>query len=275
MLLPQKLYFWHEQKNGQETFGETLTRIVNPFYNRLTMSNVTHSLVNRDFQRSVKTLRRILPKLAFSLLIGTYLISALMMGVFHAQNAPNIGFIIAAFALPLAIQAGRGTLVFFFQLNPARIQSRYSMAIIAATLLLGLSIWEAVVILEPYGFSWMLSASTLMLIGYIIEIMILRETMFATQMELYQNKSQWQELKAFYVARNEFEAFMDALIDGEAPALPHPTDTETAKAEEAAKAALAVKAAPEDDNEEPPKEGNGSAAKLLNFEWEQLDGAEA
>lgn len=234
------------------------------------MSNVTHSLVNRDFQRSVKTLRRILPKLAFSLLIGTYLISALMMGVFHAQNAPNLGFTIAAFALPLAIQAGRGTLVFFFQLNPARIQSRYSMAIIAATLLLGLSIWEAVVILEPYGFSWMLSASTLMLIGYIIEIMILRETMFATQMELYQNKAQWNELKAFYVARNEFQAFMDALIDGETPELPSPSPVES----EAVKAAFIAKAA-FDDDEEPPKEGNGSGGAMLNFDWDELDRAEA
>lgn len=234
------------------------------------MSNVTHSLVNRDFQRSVKTLRRILPKLAFSLLISTYLISALMMGVFHAQNAPNLGFIIAAFALPLAIQAGRGTLVFFFQLNPARIQSHYSMAIIAATLLLVLSIWEAVVILEPYGFSWMLSASTLMLIGYIIEIMILRETMFATQMELYQNKAQWDELKAFYVARNEFQSFMDALMDGETPELPYSTQT----AAEDVKAAFAAKAA-FDDDEEPPKEGNGSGGATLNFDWEGLDRAEA
>lgn len=200
------------------------------------MTNLNQkTLVNKDFQRAVKTLRRILPKLSFGLLIGTYLISALIMGLFHAENAQTVAFYIAAFAVPLAIQAGRGTLVFFFQLNPARIQSRFSMAIVAATGLLGLSIWEAVLILEPYGLSWMVSVCTLMLIGYIIEIMILRETMFATQMELYQNKSQWAELKDFYVAREQFEQFMDALHDGQVPEakfIPSPTSPGEAIKEE-------------------------------------------
>ena len=160
-----------------------------------------NTLVNRDFERAVKQLRRILPKLSFGLLIATYLISALIMGIFHAQNAPHIGFQIAAFLVPLAIQAGRGTLVFFFQLNPARIQSRFSMGIIAATALLLLSLWEAYLVMYAYGLSWTVSVSTLMLIGWVIEIMILKETMFATQMALYQNKEQWQELHDFYVAR--------------------------------------------------------------------------
>jgi len=150
-------------------------------------------------------------------LIGTYLISALIMGIFHAQYAPNTGFRIAAFLVPLAIQVGRGTLVFFFQLNPSRIQSRFSMGIIAATALLFLSVWEAYLVLNPYGLSWTVSVSTLMLIGWLIEIMILRETMFATQMELYHNKEQWQELHDFYVARSDFEQFMDDLHDGKRP----------------------------------------------------------
>lgn len=158
------------------------------------MSNVQNTLVNKDFQRAVKTLRKILPRLSFALLIGTYLISALIMGLFHAQNAPSKAVAFAAFAVPIAIQAGRGTLVFFFQLNPARIQSRFSMAVIAATGLLLLSLWESVLVLESYGMAWMVSVCTLMLIGYIIEIMILKETMFATQLELYQNKEQWREL---------------------------------------------------------------------------------
>lgn len=177
------------------------------------------TLVNRDFERAVKQLRRILPKLSFGLLIGTYLISALIMGIFHSQNAPNIGFEIAAYLVPLAIQAGRGTLVFFFQLNPARIQSRFSMGIIAATALLFLSIWEAYLVLNPYGLSWTVSVSTLMLIGWVIEIMILKETMFATQMELYQNKAQWKELQDFYIARSDFEQFMDDLYEGKRPSL--------------------------------------------------------
>ena len=84
-----------------------------------------NSIINNDFNKAINRLRKILPILSFGLLIGTYLISAIIMGIFHAQNAENIGFVIAAFLVPLAIQTGRGTLVFFFQLNPARIQSRY------------------------------------------------------------------------------------------------------------------------------------------------------
>jgi len=181
------------------------------------MPNLQNTLVNKDFQRAVKTLRKILPRLSFGLLISTYLISAMIMGLFHAQNAPNKAVAFAAFAVPLVIQAGRGTLVFFFQLNPARIQSRFSMAIIAATGLLILSLWESVLVLEAYGMAWIVSVCTLMLIGYIIEIMILKETMFATQMELYQNKDQWRELQEFYIAREKFVSFMDALYDGQVP----------------------------------------------------------
>lgn len=179
-----------------------------------------NTLVNRDFERAVKQLRRILPKLSFGLLIGTYLVSALIMGIFHSQNAPHLGFQVAAFLVPLAIQAGRGTLVFFFQLNPARIQSRFSMGIIAATILLALSLWEAWLVMSSYGLSWTVSVSTLMLIGWVIEIMILKETMFATQMQLYQNKDQWRQLHQFYVARNDFEQFMDDLYDRKQPLLP-------------------------------------------------------
>lgn len=179
-----------------------------------------NTLVNRDFERAVKQLRRILPRLSFGLLIGTYLISAFIMGIFHSQNAPNIGFQIAAFLVPLAIQAGRGTLVFFFQLNPARIQSRFSMGIIAATALLLLSLWEAYLVMHPYGLSWTVSVSTLMLIGWVIEIMILKETMFTSQMALYQNKDQWSELHNFYVARSDFDRFMDNLYEGKRPGLP-------------------------------------------------------
>lgn len=166
-------------------------------------------LVNHDFERAIRRMRRILPALSFGLLIGTYIISALIMGIFHAENSPNLGFKVAAFLVPLAIQAGRGTLVFFFQLNPARIQTKFSFGVIAATTLLLLSLGEAYFVMQPYGVSWTISVSTLMLIGWVIEIMILRETMFATQMELYRNREEWQAMKDFYRARKEFEQFMN------------------------------------------------------------------
>mgnify|MGYP000032301619 CR=1 FL=1 len=181
------------------------------------MENV---LINSDFERSIKTLRRILPRLSFGLLIGTYLISALIMGIFHAQNASNLGMMVAAFLIPLAIQAGRGTLVFFFQLNPARMQQRLSMAVISATSLLILSMCEAWLVMSPHGVSWMVSVATLMVIGWILEIMILKETMFASQMQLYQNVAQWQELQKFYLAQAELNQFMKDIREGKRPELP-------------------------------------------------------
>ncbi len=175
------------------------------------MNNSNNTLINDDFSRSIKRLRSILPKLSFGLLIATYLISAIIMGIFHTQNAPNIGFTIAAFLVPLAIQAGRGTLVFFFQLNPAHIQGRFSFGIIAATVLLLLSIAEACLVLYPFGVSWIVSVCTLMLIGWVIEIMILRETIFSTQMELFQDQERWQQVGQFYTAKNDLNNFIKGI----------------------------------------------------------------
>ena len=155
-----------------------------------------------------------MPSLAFGLLIATYLISAIIMGIFHAQNATNVGFILAAFLVPFAIQAGRGTLVFFFQLNPAHIQGKYSFGIIAATALLVLSLIEAWLVLIPYGLSWIISVSSLLVIGWIVEIMVLKETIFATQMEFFQDREKWDKLKSFYVARMELQQFLKDLDEG-------------------------------------------------------------
>jgi len=165
-----------------------------------------YTLINEDFGQSIKTMRKVLPKLAFGLLIGTYLISALIMGIFHAESSPNLGFKVAAFLVPLAIQVGRGALVFFFQLNPIHLQKNMSFGTIAATALLLLSLWEAYAVMSPYGQSWTISVSTLMLIGWILEIMLLRETAFATKWQLYQNQELWQKMKAFYAAEQEIEA---------------------------------------------------------------------
>ncbi len=176
-------------------------------------------LINNAFSKSIERLRSILPTLSFGLLIATYLISAIIMGIFHIENAPSLGFKIAAFLVPLTIQVGRGTLVFFFQLNPARVQGKYSFGLVAATILLLLSLAEAYLVLIPFGFSWIVSVSTLMIVGWVIEIMILKETVFATQIELFQNKKKWEEVKSFYIAQRELQEFLNELKSGKVPAL--------------------------------------------------------
>ena len=199
------------------------------------MKDSNNTLINDDFSRSIKRLRSILPKLSFGLLIATYLISAIIMGIFHTQNAPNIGFTIAAFLVPLAIQTGRGTLVFFFQLNPAHIQGRFSFGIIAATVLLLLSIAEACLVLYPFGVSWIVSVCTLMLIGWVIEIMILRETIFSTQMELFQDQERWRQVRQFYTAKNDLNNFIKGIgteQDEEIKSLPEPKEEPPESSEE-------------------------------------------
>jgi hypothetical protein len=187
---------------------------------------MNHSLVNKDFERSITKLRRILPSLSFGLLVGIYFVSALIMGIFHAQSASELGLKVAGFLITFAIQAGRGTLVFFFQLNPVRIQTHYWVGLIAATALLLLSLWEGYLVMWQYGLSWTVAVSSLMLIGWIIELMILRETMFASQIELYQNQDQWIELHKYFIARNEFKKFMRDLKSGKTPVLPVPPEPE-------------------------------------------------
>lgn len=172
------------------------------------------NVMNEEFLHSINRLRRVLPRLSFGLLIATYVISALIMGIFHAQTAENAGMLIAAFLVPIAIQAGRGTLVFFCQLNPERLQGRISVGFLAATVLLALSLLEGWLVMRPYDLAWGVSVSTLMLIGWVLEIMILKETMFATEIALYRNQDQWEELKNFYRAKADMETFKKTLSSG-------------------------------------------------------------
>lgn len=170
-----------------------------------------NTLINKNFQVSIQNMRSILPKLSFGLLIGTYLISALIMAIFHSLNAPNFWFGLAAILIAIAIQAGRGTLAFFFQLNPLRLLTKFSFGAVGTTALLFLSLVEAYLVLKNYDVSWLVSVGTLMLIGWVIEIMLMRETLFATQLELFRNKGQWEELRNFYIARKELKQIIKGL----------------------------------------------------------------
>ena len=56
------------------------------FKNNLMQNIIIKDLVNEDFSRSIKRLRSILPVLSFTLLISTYLISAVIMGHFSCSK---------------------------------------------------------------------------------------------------------------------------------------------------------------------------------------------
>ena len=87
-------------------------------------------LINEDFEKSIKKLRGILPVLSFTLLIITYIISAIIMGIFHAQKAESLGFLIAAFLVPLAILlAGLGVWAFGWAVRSGQFDDTQTPAI--------------------------------------------------------------------------------------------------------------------------------------------------
>mgnify|MGYP001800708785 CR=1 FL=1 len=65
----------------------------------------------------------------------------------------------------------------------------------------------------------------------VIEIMILRETILATQMELFANKDRWQEVKEFYLAKAELQQFIAEIEAGKMHQALPPVTTEVAESE--------------------------------------------
>ena len=83
------------------------------------MANLSFS--NIKFHRTVKKFRAVMPAMAVSLLAVVYLIAAIAEGLFLGELLEQTPFgIYLAFGISIAIQATRGLLVFFPQLNPNR-----------------------------------------------------------------------------------------------------------------------------------------------------------
>lgn len=49
--------------------------------------------------------------------------------------------------------------------------------------------------------------------------MILKETIFATQVELFQDKDKWNDVKGFYIAQVELMKFLEDIKKGEVPTM--------------------------------------------------------
>jgi hypothetical protein len=59
-----------------------------------------------------------------------------------------------------------------------------------------------------------------MIIGWIIEVMILKEIEWNTDMAFFQNRQQVEQLKDYYRAKREFEGFLQGLDQPEQPTPP-------------------------------------------------------
>lgn len=200
---------------------------------------MSKSYQNKDFQRMIRAIRKALPILATVLLIGVYTVSAIAGGLFLSTLMKDLaGGIALAYAIGAAIQATRATLVFFPQLNPSRPSFSRTGEIIAISMGV-ISIAEIISLTTASGMSAPVAASLsiLMLAGVGVELFLLREIRFATEIELYNDAGHWNNLQEFYKARKTFKARLDALQDFElqedsnAPQISAPTpsaqDTET------------------------------------------------
>lgn len=173
---------------------------------------------NRSFQRTVKVLRRILPTLSFGLLAAVYVISALAAGMFLSRHLVDFGTFgyWLAFGIGGGIQMVRGAIVFFSQLNPGRPQFGANWGPAIAVIMAVASIIEIYMLSSDLGLPLapVISLAILMAAGLVIELFLLREVQYATQLELFRDRDRWDELRNFYVARADFEAMMDELEEG-------------------------------------------------------------
>jgi len=155
--------------------------------------------------------------MAVILLALVYLIAAVAEGLFLGEllKETPVG-IYLAFGISIAIQATRGLLVFFPQLNPNRPafgNQGEIIAVVMGLIAIG-SVWGvvgAVGLHHAVG----ISLSILMLAGVGVEIYFLKEIKYATETELAGDKQYWEEMKNFAYARREFKQFLSALEDYE------------------------------------------------------------
>lgn len=211
------------------------------------MNNVNFN--NKDFQRMIKHIRKALPYLATFLLIGVYVVSAAAGGVFLSQLMNTVpGGITLAYAIGVAIQATRATLVFFPQLNPTRPSFSLAGEVIAVSMGV-ISITEIIFLVIENGLAAPVagSLSVLMLAGVGVELFLLREIKFATEIELFGDESHWNNLQSFYQARKEFKVRLDQLKDIEF----EPT---TAQLAASATNAILSNVTPQRNEQEPPKQ---------------------
>lgn len=179
------------------------------------MANLSFS--NVKFHRTVKRFREVMPAMAVILLALVYLIAAVAEGLFLGEllKETPVG-IYLAFGISIAIQATRGLLVFFPQLNPNRPafgNQGEIIAVVMGLIAIG-SVWGVVGAIGLHH-AVGISLSILMLAGVGVEIYFLKEIKYATETELAGDKQYWEEMKNFAYARREFKQFLSALEDYE------------------------------------------------------------
>lgn len=171
--------------------------------------------LNKNFQQSIKTLRRFMPNIAWGVLIFVYAVSAAVSGIFLGDLMTGVyaGTVLGIF-IGCAIQITRGTVVFFGQLNP--LKPNYSYMSEAVAVFMGaLSIFEIYKLTSAVGMHYVVSISlgVLMFMGILVEIYILSQIKFITGLELMNNPQAVKQLYKYYDANAKMKAYLDKLIE--------------------------------------------------------------
>lgn len=173
---------------------------------------------NAQFVALVASVRRVMPTLAAVLLITVYAISAAAAGMFLSGKTLLGGIsggVALAYFVGAAIQATRGLLVFFGQLNPSR-PTLSNAGEVLAVVFGALSIFEIYHLSSAagMGFPVVVSMSILMLAGVGIEIYLLQEVRFLTELRLFQDSGYWAQIEGYYQAKRDFKDKIEALRTG-------------------------------------------------------------
>lgn len=179
------------------------------------MQNLSN--INMQFKQLVEVIRSTMPLLAVGLLILVYAISGLVAGKF--LGSPTLlgkmeHGVAIAYAVGFAIQATRGLLVFFRQLNPVRPTLGHSGEVIAFCMG-GLSIYEIATLSTASGMGYPVAFSmgVLMLAGIGVEVFLLAELKFYTELELMES-GRWEQAEQLYIKRAKLRERMKLLKQG-------------------------------------------------------------
>lgn len=194
------------------------------------MQNSPSRFTNMQFSALVASIRQTMPILAIVLLVTVYAISGAVSGKFLGSptllNNAVLGYFVG-----FAIQATRALLVFFRQLNPVRPTLGYQGEAIAA-IMGAISIYEIYNLSSAAGMGSAVAFSlgVLMLAGIGIEIFLLSELRFHTELELFKDREYWHEIERYYQAKADFQAKIRALKSGQRIDTYTPQATTTRKA---------------------------------------------
>lgn len=174
------------------------------------------SMHNKSFVRMVTSIRRVLPMVAAFILIVVYAVSAVVTGQLLSKlmSSAVIGALWVGLSIGFGIQLTRCALVFFPQLNPNRPIFGYwgeAIAVVMAVISVGSVV--GLVSANNLHVAVAFELSVLMAAGMGVEIFLLREVRFYTEMELFRNQEWWKELQDHFRGRRDFKRFLDKLQD--------------------------------------------------------------